>query len=48
MVWAADLAAEVGCEVMIEAINPMDNGPYLLTTAAAAAFTRRVARPTSG
>jgi hydroxypyruvate isomerase len=44
--WAADLAAEAGCEVMIEAINPMDNGPYLLTTtAAAAAFARQVARP---
>jgi hydroxypyruvate isomerase len=44
--WAADQAAEAGCEVMIEAINPMDNGPYLLTTtAAAAAFARRVARP---
>src|SRR5437773_836284 len=24
--WAADRAAEAGCEVMIEAINPMDNG----------------------
>src|SRR5450755_3934085 len=34
--WTADLAAEAGCEVMIEAINPMDNGPYLLTTTAAA------------
>ena len=44
--WAADLAAAAGCEVMIEAINPMDNGPYLLTTtAAAAAFIREVARP---
>ncbi len=44
--WAADLAAEAGCEVMIEAINPMDNGPVLLaTTAAAAGFAARVARP---
>ena len=44
--WAADLAGAAGCEVMIEAINPMDNGPYLLTTtAAAAAFIREVARP---
>jgi hydroxypyruvate isomerase len=43
--WAADRAAEAGCEVMIEAINPMDNGPYLLTTtAAAAAFAGQVAR----
>ncbi len=44
--WAADLAAQADCEVMIEAVNPMDNGPYLLTTtAAAAAFAARVARP---
>jgi len=44
--WAADLAAEAGCEVMIEAINPMDNGPVLLaTTTAAAGFAARVARP---
>ena len=43
--WAADLAAEAGCEVMLEAINPMDNGPCLLTTtAAAASFAARVAR----
>jgi hydroxypyruvate isomerase len=43
--WAADLAAEAGCEVMIEAINPMDNGPCLLTTtAAAASFITSVAR----
>jgi hydroxypyruvate isomerase len=43
--WAADLAAEAGCEVMLEAINPMDNGPCLLTTtAAAASFAGRVAR----
>jgi hydroxypyruvate isomerase len=44
--WAADQAAQAGCEVMIEAINPMDNGPYLLTTTAAAAgFIKQVARP---
>jgi hydroxypyruvate isomerase len=44
--WAADLAAVADCEVMIEAINPMDNGPVLLTTlAAAASFADRVARP---
>ena len=43
--WAADLAAEAGCEVMLEAINPMDNGPCLLTTtAAAASLAARVAR----
>ena len=44
--WAADLAAQAGCEVMIEATNPMDNGPVLLTTtAAAAAFIGSVGRP---
>lgn len=44
--WAADRAAATGREVMIEAINPMDNGPYLLTTTrAAAAFAAQVARP---
>jgi len=44
--WAADQAARMGCAVMIEAINPLDNGPYLLTTtAAAAAFITQVARP---
>jgi hydroxypyruvate isomerase len=44
--WAADLAAPAGCEVMIEAVNPIDNGPCLLTTtAAAAAFAREVGRP---
>jgi hydroxypyruvate isomerase len=44
--WAADRAAESGCEVMIEALNSFENGPYLLTsTAAAARFVRRVDRP---
>jgi len=44
--WAADLAAEAGCEVTIEATNPMDYGPVLLTTtAAAAAFIASVGRP---
>ena len=44
--WAADRAAQAGCEVMIEAINPVDNGPCLLaSTAAAAGFIARVARP---
>ena len=43
--WAADRAAAVGCEVMIEALNPMDNGPCLLTTTAAAArFARQTGR----
>lgn len=35
--WAADQAAGAGCEVMIEAVNSIENGPYLLTTTAAAA-----------
>ncbi|MEP7023187.1 MAG: TIM barrel protein [Actinomycetota bacterium] len=44
--WAADQAAGASCQVMIEAINPIDNGPYLLTTTvAAAAFAQQVARP---
>ncbi len=43
--WAADLAAQFGCQVMIEAINPMDNGPCLLTTTAVAAvFAGEVGR----
>jgi hydroxypyruvate isomerase len=46
MAWAADLAAEAGCAVMIEALNPKDYGPYLLTTTAAAArFAAEVGRP---
>jgi hydroxypyruvate isomerase len=44
--WAADLAARAGREVMIEAVNPADNGPYLLTTTAASAgFIGQVGRP---
>ena len=43
--WAADQAAEHGIEVMIEAVNTFENGPYLLsTTSAAAAFVDRVGR----
>ena len=43
--WAAGLAARAGCEVMIEAVNPVDHGPYLLTTTAAAAgFIGQVGR----
>ena len=43
--WAADQAAEHGIEVMIEAVNTFENGPYLLsTTAAAADFIDRVGR----
>jgi hydroxypyruvate isomerase len=44
--WAADQAAPLGCEVMVEAVNPAENGPYLVTTTgAAAAFIERVGRP---
>jgi hydroxypyruvate isomerase len=44
--WAADLAAQAGCEVTIEATNPMDHGPVLLsTTEAAASFIAAVGRP---
>jgi hydroxypyruvate isomerase len=43
--WAADQAAAAGCEVMIEAVNSIENGPCLLTTTAAAAdFVARVGR----
>jgi hydroxypyruvate isomerase len=44
--WAADQAAPQGAEIMIEAVNTFENGPYLLpTTRAAAAFIGRVGRP---
>jgi hydroxypyruvate isomerase len=43
--WAADQAAEIGAEVLIEAVNTFENGPYLLsTTRAAAAFVAQVDR----
>ncbi len=43
--WAADQAAEHGIEVMIEAVNTFENGPYLLaSTKAAADFVERVGR----
>ena len=43
--WAADQAREHGIEVMIEAVNTFENGPYLLaTTGAAADFVERVGR----
>ena len=43
--WAADQAAAVGAEVLIEAVNTFENGPYLLsTTRDAAAFVRSVGR----
>lgn len=44
--WAADEAAGQGARVMIEAVNSIENGPYLLTsTEAAADFVRSVERP---
>ena len=44
--WAADQAAQVSAEVLIEAVNTFENGPYLLsTTRQAAAFIERVDRP---
>jgi hydroxypyruvate isomerase len=44
--WAADQAAPHGIEIMLEAVNTWENGPYLLsTTRAAAAFQDRVGRP---
>jgi hydroxypyruvate isomerase len=44
--WAADQAAAQGATVMVEAVNTLENGPYLLsTTAAAAAFVESVDRP---
>jgi len=43
--WAADQAAGDGIEIMIEAVNTFENGPYLLaTTNAAADFVERVGR----
>jgi hydroxypyruvate isomerase len=43
--WAADQAARSGRQVMIEALNSMENGPCLLTTTpAAAAFIAQTCR----
>lgn len=43
--WAADQAAPHGIEVMIEAVNTFENGPYLLrTTREAARFVEVVGR----
>ncbi len=43
--WAAELAAEQGTEIMIEAVNTFENGPYLLhTTKDAAEFVRSLGR----
>jgi hydroxypyruvate isomerase len=35
--WAADQAAAMGSSLLIEAVNSIENGPYLLTTTEAAA-----------
>jgi hydroxypyruvate isomerase len=44
--WAADRAAAAGAEVLIEAVNTWENGPYLLhTTRAASAFVHSLGRP---
>ncbi len=44
--WAADEAAPHGIDIMVEAVNTFENGPYLVaTTRAAAAFIDAVGRP---
>jgi hydroxypyruvate isomerase len=44
--FAADAAAELGSSVLIEAVNTIENGPYLLpTTPAASEFVASVDRP---
>ena len=44
--WAADQAVAAGCTVLIEAVNTIENGPYLLaTTRASADFITGVGRP---
>ena len=44
--WAADRAAEQGAEILVEAVNTFENGPYLIsTTRQAADFVRSVGRP---
>jgi hydroxypyruvate isomerase len=44
--WAADQAAQIGAEVLIEAVNTFENGPYLIpTTRDALAFIDRIDRP---
>jgi hydroxypyruvate isomerase len=43
--FAADAAAKQGAEILIEAVNTYENGPYLLpNTEAAAAFVRGIGR----
>jgi hydroxypyruvate isomerase len=44
--WAADQAAQIGADVLIEAVNTFENGPYLIpTTRDALAFIDRIGRP---
>jgi len=44
--WAADQASDIGAQVLIEAVNTFENGPYLLhTTRQAADFVESVGRP---
>jgi hydroxypyruvate isomerase len=44
--WAAERAAPHGVDILIEAVNTFENGPYLLhTTAQAAAFADSVGAP---
>jgi hydroxypyruvate isomerase len=44
--WAADQAAPLGIEILIEAVNTFENGPYLIpTTKDALSFLDRVGRP---
>jgi hydroxypyruvate isomerase len=44
--WAADEAAQIGAEVLIEAVNTFENGPYLVpTTKDALALVQTIDRP---
>jgi hydroxypyruvate isomerase len=45
LAWAADRAAEFGIEVLVEAVNTFENGPYLLhTTGATSRFVQSVGK----
>lgn len=47
--WAADQAAPYGATILVEAVNSLENGPYLVTTTADAVdFIQRVERPNVG
>jgi hydroxypyruvate isomerase len=44
--WAADEAEQIGATVLIEALNTIENGPYLISsTAAGASFVQSIRRP---